>query len=172
MRLQQEFFLGVLAVYGATVAFGRWFPDTELIAVDAHPTSYATTLKNSSETSLQLYAASLVVDVVRVLALAVLESAAFSFAFPNEQLEAFSYIFLGFSMIMVTKDVLMLGAVWSLPEVPIQAAEKVAELMPVSVMIEQGLMIIGAILLAYGLHQWMFAIGRDKRQVIEKQKTN
>lgn len=170
--VQQDFFLGVLAVYGATVAFGRWFPDTDLIAVDAHPTSYATTFKNSSELSLQMYAASLVVDVVRVLALSILESTAFSFAFPDDRFEPFSYAFMGFSMIMVTKDLLMLGAVWSSPEVPLQAAAKVAELMPISVMMEQGLLVVGAISLAYGLYQWTFAIGRDKRQVIEKEKTN
>ncbi|GJJ73281.1 hypothetical protein EMPS_05639 [Entomortierella parvispora] len=170
--VQQDFFLGVLAVYSATVAFGRWFPDTDLIAVDAHPASYATTFKNSSESALQLYAASLVIDIIRVLALSVLESTAFSFAFAEDKFEPFSYAFMAFSMIMVTKDLLVLGMMWALPDVHIQAAEKVAELMPISVMMEQGLILAGALSLAFGLYQWTFAIGRDKRQVIEKEKTN
>ena len=170
--VQQDFFLGVLAVYGATVAFGRWFPDIDLIAVDAHPASFATTFKNSTESALTMYAMSLVVDIVRVLSLSVLESTAFSFAFTESKFEPFSYAFMAFSMVMVTKDLLMLGVMHSLPEVKMEAAEKVAELMPLSVMLEQGLLVAGALSLAVGLYNWTFAIGRDKRQVIEKEKTN
>jgi len=167
--VNQDFFLGVLAVYGATVAFNRHFPDASLIATEAHPASYIDTFKASSESALTLYAAHLAVDIVRVMALAILESTAFSFAFIDDVFEPFSYMFMVFSLIMVTKDALMLGILYAYPVYNEIASAKVAELMPISVMMEQGLMLAGALSLARGLYIWAYKIGRDKRQVIEKE---
>ncbi|KAG0044512.1 hypothetical protein BGZ83_010264 [Gryganskiella cystojenkinii] len=166
--VNQDFFLGVLAVYGATIAFNRHFPEIDLIAPEAHPTSYMDTFKNSSESSLKLYAAYLAVDIVRVLALAILESTAFSFAFIDDVFEPFSYLFMVFSLVSVTKDLLMIGVLQGFPVYNEMAALKVAELMPISILMEQGLMLAGAASLARGLYVWTYKIGRDKRQVIEK----
>ncbi|KAG0049117.1 hypothetical protein BGZ83_006035 [Gryganskiella cystojenkinii] len=166
--VQQDFFLTVLAVYGATIAFSRHFPNADLIAVDAHPASIAEKFKSSSEYALALYTVSLVVDIVRILALAVLESTAFSFAFSEDRFEPFSYAFLVLSMVMVTKDLLLVVCQYALPEISTIAAAKAVELMPISAILEQGLVKAGAVSLIWGLYQWTFAIGRDKRQVIEK----
>ncbi|KAF9936959.1 hypothetical protein BGZ75_009915 [Mortierella antarctica] len=168
--LNQDFFVGVLAVYGAAVAFNRWFPEANLVAVDAHPSSYVQTFKNSSESALMLYAAYLVADIVRVLSMSVIESTLFSFAFIGDVFEPFSYAPMVFSLVMVTKDILMLGCLYAFPAANDVAAAKVAELMPISVMMEQGLMVVGALSLVKGLYQWAYAIGRDKRQVIDKEE--
>ncbi|KAI7830497.1 hypothetical protein BC939DRAFT_439542 [Gamsiella multidivaricata] len=167
--VNQDFVLTVLAVYAATVAFNRWFPEANLVAVEAHPSSYIQTFKSVPQSALTLYAVHLVVDIIRVMALAVLESAAFSFAFIDDVFEPFSYAFLVFSLIITTKDILMLGCIQAFPEVNDLAAAKVAELMPLAVMMEQGLLAAGALALAKGLYSWTYAIGRDKRQVIEKE---
>lgn len=160
----------VLAVYSTTVAFNRWFPDADLVAVEAHPSSYIETFKNASDSARSLYAVYLIVDIVRVLALSVLESTAFSFAFIDDVFEPFSYAFIVFTfVVMVTKDVLMLGCLSAFPETNELAAVKVAQLMPLSVIMEQGLMLAGFLSLAKGLYQWTYAIGRDKRQVIQKE---
>ncbi|KAG0211197.1 hypothetical protein BGX28_008377 [Mortierella sp. GBA30] len=164
--LNQDFFVSVLAVYGASVAFNRWFPNADLVAVDAHPASYVQTFKNSSESALMLYAAYLVVDIIRVMSMAVIESALFSFAFIDDVFEPFSYAPMVFSLVMVTKDLLMLGCLHAFPGTNDIAAAKVAELMPLSVTMEQGLIVVGVISLIKGLYRWAYAIGRDKRQVI------
>ncbi|KAF9577595.1 hypothetical protein BGW38_007099 [Lunasporangiospora selenospora] len=164
-----EFFMGVVAVFGATIAFGRWVPDTDLIAADAHPSTYIDTLKTASESARQLYAVSPVVDIVRVSMLAILESTAFSFAFSADIFELFSWAPLFFTLITsFTKDVLLLGLLYTFPEINEIASAKVAELAPISVLMEQGLLAVGFICLAKGLYQWTYAIGRDKRQVIDK----
>ncbi|KAF8938925.1 hypothetical protein EDD21DRAFT_373881 [Dissophora ornata] len=168
--VNQDFFLAVLAIYGASIAFNRWFPDADLVAVEAHPSSYAQTFKTSSEQAQSLYAVYLVVDIIRVMALAVLESTAFSFAFIDDVFEPFSYAPIAFSLVMVTKDILMLGCLYQHPEINEMATAKIAELMPLSVIMEQGLMAVGGLSLAKGLYQWTYAIGRDKRQVIPKEK--
>ncbi|KAF9115245.1 hypothetical protein BGX27_008479 [Mortierella sp. AM989] len=168
--LNQDFFIKVLAVYGITVAFGRWFPTADLIAPEAHPSSYIQTFKSSSESALNLYAVHLVVDIIRVFALAILESTAFSFALVADVFELFSYVPLVFSFIPITKDVLMLGCVHAFPEANDIAAAKVAELMPLSVLVEKILMAVGAVFFAIGLRRWTHAIGRDKRQVIAEAK--
>ncbi|KAI1315979.1 hypothetical protein EDD11_010561 [Mortierella claussenii] len=167
--LNQDFVLAVLAVYGATVAFTRWFPEADLVAVEAHPSSYLKTFGAASQSALTLYIVHLVVDIVRVLALAVLESAAFSFALIDDVFEPFSYAFLVFSLVPVTKDILMIGCIKAFPEANEVAAAKVAELMPLSVNVEYGLLAAGALFLAKGLYSWTYAIGRDKRQVIPKE---
>ncbi|KAF9354093.1 hypothetical protein BGX26_008098 [Mortierella sp. AD094] len=166
--VNQDFFVKVLAVYGITVAFNRWFPSADLVAPEAHPSSYVQTFKNSSESALALYAVHLVVDIIRVLALAVLESTAFSFAFTDDKFEVISYAPIAFTFVMITKDLLMLGCLHAFPEANDVAAAKVAELMPLSITLERGLIAVGAISLAIGLRRWAFAIGRDKRQVIEE----
>ncbi|KAF9171816.1 hypothetical protein BGX20_006870 [Mortierella sp. AD010] len=150
--VNQDFFIKVLAVFSVTVAFTRWFPDADLVAPEAHFSSYVQTFKNSSESALILYAVHLVVDIIRVLTLAILVSTAFSFAFV---------------------DVLMLGVLHAFPESNDIAAAKVAELMRASVNVERVLIGYGAVCLAIGLYRWSNAIGRDKRQVIsEAKKTN
>ncbi|KAF9382652.1 hypothetical protein CPC16_009244 [Podila verticillata] len=141
--LNTNTFISVLAIYGATVAFGRWFPTAaDLIATEAHPSTYTPTF-----------------------------STAFSFAFAEAIFEPFSYAFFAFNLVAVTKDVLMLGLVYNRPEVNLLAAEKIASLWPVSLQVEQGFVVLGLVCLARGLYQWTYAIGRDKRQVItEKEK--
>ncbi|KAF9967155.1 hypothetical protein BGZ73_000685, partial [Actinomortierella ambigua] len=57
--LSQEQFLTVLAVFGLAASFGRWFPNADLIAADAHPVTYAPTLIEAGESARLLYAASL-----------------------------------------------------------------------------------------------------------------
>ncbi|KAF8985420.1 hypothetical protein BGZ46_004278 [Entomortierella lignicola] len=166
--VNQDFFIKVLAVYGLTVAFGRWFPEADLVAPEAHPSSYIKTFKNSSESALSLYAVYLVIDIIRVLALSILESTAFSFAFVEDIYEPFSYVPIAFSFVAVTKDILMLGCVHAFPGSNDIAAAKVAELMPLSVQVEKGLLAVSAGFLALGLRRWSNAIGRDKRQVIEE----
>ncbi|KAG0285591.1 hypothetical protein BGZ98_005445 [Dissophora globulifera] len=168
--VNQEFFLTVLTVYGAAVAFNRWFPEADLIAPEAHPSSYVQTFKNTPQQSLTLYAVFLAVDIVRVMALALLESTAFSFAFIDDVFEPFSYAPIVFSLVMVTKDLLMLGSLYQYPEINEMANNKIAELMPLSVTVEQGLMAVGVASLARGLYLWTYAIGRDKRQVISEKK--
>ncbi|KAF9436863.1 hypothetical protein BGZ76_002748 [Entomortierella beljakovae] len=171
--LNQDFFVGVLAVYAASVAFNRWFPEADLIAVEAHPSSYVPTFASSTSSQLGFYAAYLAVDLIRIVTLAIMESTAFSFAFVGDIFEPFSYAPLIFSLVMVTKDLLLLGCLQAFPEANDIAAEKVAELMPLSVMMEQGLMAVGVLCLLKGLHRWTYAIGRDKRQVIkEDEKKN
>ncbi|KAG0012014.1 hypothetical protein BGZ80_000258 [Entomortierella chlamydospora] len=171
--VNQDFFIKVLAVFSITVAFTRWFPDADLVAPEAHFSSYVQTFKNSSETALTLYAVHLVVDIIRVLTLGILVSTAFSFAFIGERFEIMSYLPLAFTFFIVTKDVLMLGVLHAFPESNDIAAAKVAELMPVSINVERVLIGYGAVCLAIGLHRWSNAIGRDKRQVIkEAKKTN
>ncbi|KAF9932443.1 hypothetical protein BGZ65_004471 [Modicella reniformis] len=169
--VNQDFFMVVVAVYSATVAFNRWFPDADLVAIEAHPSTYVQTFKNSSDYARLLYAVYLVVDIVRVMALAVLESTAFSFAFIDDVFEPFSYAFMAFSLLIVTKDLLMLGCLHAFPEANEVASLKVAELMPLSVTMEQGLMLAGFLSLGLGLYRWAYAIGRDKRQVIDKEGT-
>ncbi|KAG0241475.1 hypothetical protein B0O80DRAFT_428006 [Mortierella sp. GBAus27b] len=168
--VNHEFFMGVVTVYGLTVAFNRWFPNVDLIAPEAHPSTYVKTFGDASEYARTLYAVFLGVDIIRILSMAVLESTAFSFAFADDIFEPFSYAFLAFSMVMVTKDVLMLGCVFAFPESNEMAAAKVAELIPLSVLMERGLVVAGIISLAIGLYRWTYAIGRDKRQVPPKNK--
>ncbi|KAF9272627.1 hypothetical protein BGZ88_004569 [Linnemannia elongata] len=171
--VDQDFVLTVLAVYGATVAFNRWVPNIDLIAVDAHPKSYVQTFTSASESSLLFYKIFLGVDIVRNFASALLESAAFSFALSDEKFDLFSYAPLLFRILFViTKDFLMLGCVFAAPESNDVASEKVAEMFPTSVYVDQGLTIVGGLLLAIGLYNWTYAIGRDKRQVIKEKKTN
>ncbi|KAF9895831.1 hypothetical protein BX616_008737 [Lobosporangium transversale] len=168
--VNHDFVLTVLAIYGATVAFTRWFPEADLVAVEAHPSTYVKTFEAASQSQLTLYAAHLAIDIIRVLSLAVLESAAFSFAFIDDVFEPFSYAFILFSMVIVTKDILMLGCLHAFPASNDLAAAKVAELMPLSATVEYGLLLCGALSLAKGLYQWTYAIGRDKRQVIDKEE--
>ncbi|KAF9354743.1 hypothetical protein BGX34_010840 [Mortierella sp. NVP85] len=164
--VNQDFFMVVLAVYSTAVAFNRWFPNANLVAVDAYPQTYVPTFEKASESARILYAIYLVVDIIRVMALAILESTAFSFAFVDDIFEPFSYAFMAFSLVMVTKDILMLGCLHAFPGSNDVAAAKVAELMPLSVIMEQGLMAAGLLCLAGGLYRWTYAIGRDKRQVV------
>ncbi|KAG0340672.1 hypothetical protein BG000_011378 [Podila horticola] len=170
--LNTNTFISVLAIYGATVAFGRWFPTAaDLIATEAHPSTYTPTFVGASESALTMYAVSLAVDIVRTLALAALESTAFSFAFTEAIFEPFSYAFFAFNLVAVTKDFLMLGLIFNRPEVNLLAADKIKSLWPLSLQVEQGFMVLGLVCLARGLYQWTYAIGRDKRQVItEKEK--
>ncbi|KAG0272606.1 hypothetical protein BGZ95_011618 [Linnemannia exigua] len=171
--VDQDFVLTVLAVYGATVAFNRWFPNIDLIAVDAHPKSYVQTFTSASESSLLFYKLFLGADIIRVLASAILESAAVSFAFTDEKFDLISYFPLLFRLLFnVTKDVLMMGCVFAAPESNEKASEKVAEMFPTAVVVDQGLTAVGLLFLAYGLYNWTYAIGRDKRQVIKEKKTN
>ncbi|KAF9902185.1 hypothetical protein EC991_005198 [Linnemannia zychae] len=171
--VDQDFVLTVLAVYGATVAFNRWFPNIDLIAVDAHPKSYVQTFTAASESSLLFYKLFLGVDVVRVLASALLESAAFSFAFYEEKFEVISYVPILFRLLFVVpRDLLMLACVFAAPETNEAASEKVAEMFPTSVYVDQGWTALGLVLFAYGLYNWTYAIGRDKRQVIKEKKIN
>ncbi|KAF9924458.1 hypothetical protein FBU30_005580 [Linnemannia zychae] len=169
----QDFVLTVLAIYGATVAFNRWFPDIDLISVDAHPMSYVQTFNNSTESQLLFYKAFLAVDTIRVITSACLEAAVFNFALPDEMFEALAYVpFLFRLMANITKNILMSGCVFAAPEANEVAAVKVAALMPISVYVDQGFLAAGALALAYGLYQWTYAIGRDKRQVIKEKKIN
>ncbi|KAF9121046.1 hypothetical protein BGW39_010900 [Mortierella sp. 14UC] len=171
--VDQDFVLTVLAVYGATVAFNRWFPNIDLIAVDAHPKSYVQTFNAASESSLLFYKLFLGADVIRVLASGLLESAAFSFALSDDKFEIISYVPILFRLIFnVTKDLLMMGCVFAAPESNDIASAKVAEMFPTAVYVDQGLTAVGLVLLAFGLYNWTYAIGRDKRQVIKEKKTN
>ncbi|KAG0291267.1 hypothetical protein BGZ96_005361 [Linnemannia gamsii] len=171
--VDQDFILAVLAVYGATVAFNRWLPDVDLIAVDAHAKSYVQTFNAASESSLLFYKIFLGVDIIRNLASAVLESAAFSFAFSDSKFDIISYApFLFRVLFVITKDALMFGCIFAAPNDNEAASAKVAEMMPTSVYVDQGWTIVGALLFAFGLYNWTYAIGRDKRQVIKEKKTN
>ncbi|KAG0374447.1 MAG: hypothetical protein J3R72DRAFT_456592 [Linnemannia gamsii] len=171
--VDQDFVLTVLAVYGAAVAFNRWFPDIDLIAVDAHPKSYVQTFTSASESSLLFYKLFLGADIIRVFASGILESAAFSFAMADDKFDIISYFPLLFRILFnVTKDALMMGCVFASPESNEVASEKVAEMFPTAVAVDQGLTVVGLLFLAYGLYNWTYAIGRDKRQVIKEKKTN
>ncbi|KAG0300930.1 hypothetical protein BGZ97_003017 [Linnemannia gamsii] len=171
--VDQDFVLTVLAVYGATIAFNRWLPDVDLIAVGAHPKSYVQTFTSASESSLLFYKIFLGVDIIRNFASAILESAAFSFALADSKFDIVSYApFLFRILFVITKDVLMFGCVLAAPEANETAAAKVAEMLPTSVYVDQGWTIVGGLLFAIGLYNWTYAIGRDKRQVIKEKKTN
>ncbi|KAF9087269.1 hypothetical protein BGX29_008586 [Mortierella sp. GBA35] len=170
--VDQDFVLSILAVYGATVAFNRWFPNLDLIAVDAHPKSYLPTFEASTESALYWYGAYLVVDIIRVITAAILQSASFSFAFVDAKFDIISWAPFAFSMFSITKDILMLGLLYTFPEANEVAAEKIADLMPTAVTVELGWNIVSAITFAAGLYQWTYAIGRDKRQVIKEAKKN
>ncbi|KAG0347997.1 hypothetical protein BG004_006373 [Podila humilis] len=172
--LNTNTFIAVVAIYGASIAFGRWFPTAgDLIADKAHPSTYTPTIVAAKDSvALTMFAMSLVADIVRTFALAALESTAFSFAFSEPIFEAFSYAFFAFSMVPVTKDALLLGLIYMAPEENLMAAEKIASFWPLSANVEQGLLLVGALCLARGLYQWTYAIGRDQRQVIKEKKTN
>ncbi|KAF9431067.1 hypothetical protein BGZ94_009992 [Podila epigama] len=172
LLLNTNAFISVLSIYGAAVAFGRWFPNAgDLIAVAAHPSTYTPTFVAASESVLSMYAVYLVVDIIRILSLAALESTAFSFAFQEPIFEPFSYAFFFFNLVGVTKDILMLGLIYQSPEENMVAATQIASFMPLSITVEQGFIAAGLLCLARGLYQWTYAIGRDKRQVIKEKKT-
>lgn len=161
----QDIFLTFVAVYGATVAFSRWFPEAgNLIAVHAHPKSYHATFKSVSEQTMALYAISLIIDIIRVLAAAILESAAISFA----GIEPFSYIPFLAALVSFAKNGLLLSCLYAFPDES-SAAEYASQLMPIAVSVEQAMHLVGFLALARGLYTWTYAIGRDKRQVIPKE---
>ncbi|KAF9165646.1 hypothetical protein DFQ26_009658 [Actinomortierella ambigua] len=168
--LSQEQFVAVLAVYGLAASFGRWFPDADLIAADAHPVTYAPTLIAAGESARFLYAVSLGVNIVRTLTLGLLEGAFFAFGFDEEKFESCNYFFLLASMVSVTKDLMLAGVVYAIPEVNMVAAEKAAEFIPVAAKVDLGFLLFSLVCLAKGLYQWTYAIGRDKRQVIKEKK--
>ncbi|KAG0331249.1 hypothetical protein BG004_001758 [Podila humilis] len=170
--LEQEVFFTFLAVYGACIAFTRWFPDAgSLIAMYAHPSSYRETFKSASETTLVLYAISNMVDFFRALALATLEASAILFSGAPDILAMIPF---GAALVTCVKDCLFLFCLFKLPENTKNAAEYAALLTPIAVSVEQAMYIVGFLAAARGFYTWTYAIGRDKRQVIiprESRKT-
>ncbi|KAF9320043.1 hypothetical protein BG000_007403 [Podila horticola] len=161
----QEIFLTFVAVYGAAIAFSRWFPEAgNLIAVHAHPSSYHATFKSVSEQTMLFYAISVIVDIFRVLSASMLESAAISFA----GVEPLSYIPFVAALVSIAKDGLLLTCLFAFPDES-SAAEYASQLMPIAVSVEQAMYLVGFLALARGLYTWTYAIGRDKRQVIPKE---
>lgn len=110
------------------------------------------------------YAISLIVDFFRVLSVAMLESAALSFA----GMEPFSYIPFLAALVSIAKDGLLLACLYAFPDES-PAANYASQLMPVAVSVEQVMILVGFLALARGLYTWTYAIGRDKRQVIPKE---
>ncbi|KAG0236250.1 hypothetical protein BGW41_000511 [Actinomortierella wolfii] len=169
--LSQEQFVAALAVYGLAASFGRWFPDADLIAPDAHPVTYVPTLLAASESARLLYSVSLAVDTVRALALGLVEASIFAFGFDEEKFNPLNIVLVLASMVTVTKNIFLGGVIYALPEGNPVAAEKAAEFFPLAINVELGFFIFTLVCLAKGLYQWTYSIGRDKRQVIKEKKT-